>query len=583
MLENIEDDCQNINNVNDFLLNNNYFLESNNNYLENSQNNPYYNDFEENMDFSNNLIENYSFNNNSASNNSFKTKFYFSSNSKDISFNNKINRNFFIPVERNFVSINNTIENNPYPNHSPNNLIENYSFQNNFTINQLSNISPFQNHYSEQNNNIHNNYIQNNYIQNTLVHNHSINNIFIQNDYIQNALIENNPAQKIILEKEFFFDDNYSNKNKPDKEFKLLDNKLSVKTTTFKTEISKEEQLKMAPTQYNYKKINNYILPKIKLDEKVIVKYTNCDDVVKLDTNLSNEKYLAIKTRNRKKDNKNATENNIEIGSKKYGEKKGDNLRENRFLGRKKKNRNKDNNNVIENNIKKGNKIFGRKKKGDNSFSNHTEYSEDNIAKKIKVIFHNYSINSINSLLQSVLGEDKINSYIEKIKKIPNNIQPKIENLIKDLDYNKYANIMNKEKDLKFFNMYLKDFFSIDISPQYKNYPRDYNKKIIEEIIEKEKDNKIIIFILTKLKLRDYIDIFLYKKDLGDFENIDKESVDKIMSKFIRVEKLLEEINNLNYKNNYFSKFISLMYNLERWYFFKTARNVNIKKMKNKK
>ena len=82
------------------------------------------------------------------------------------------------------------------------------------------------------------------------------------------------------------------------------------------------------------------------------------------------------------------------------------------------------------------------------------------------------------------------------------------------------------------------------------------------------------MFILNKLTLGDYIDIFLYKKELGDLGELDKESVDIIMSKFVRVENLLEEIEkkNLNYENNYFSKFISLMYNLERWYFFKKPK-----------
>ena len=218
-----------------------------------------------------------------------------------------------------------------------------------------------------------------------------------------------------------------------DKEFKLLNNKLSGKSTTFKTEIPKDKVLKDAPIQYNYNKIKNEILPKTELPEKSKEKYINCDEVVNLDIKLSDETFLSPKRRNR------------------------------------------DNNNAIRDNIEEGSKKCGRKKKGDNSNSYHNAYSDNNIVKKIKNKIPKYCLNFVNSIFQIVLGEDKIKSYLIKENLNNNIIKPKLENLLKDLDSKKYADIMNREIDLAFFKMSIKDFLSIDISPIYSNYPKNFN------------------------------------------------------------------------------------------------------------
>ena len=286
-------------------------------------------------------------------------------------------------------------------------------------------------------------------------------------------------------------------------------------------------QTLMPPVQYNYEKIKKEILPKLNLVKEIKDKFINSDNLKELEYKMCDEVFLGPKKRNRNKNDKN----------------------------------------------KETIKKIGRKRKNDNSFSNHNKDSHDNIVKKIKAKILGYLLIFVNSILKSVLEENKIKYYISLIKKVQYDKDLIIEDLIKDLDYNKIVNETKREKNLNFLKLPLKDFLSNEISPKFSTYSRDSNKKVINEIIKTEKDNKIISFILNDLTLGNYIDIFLYKKELQDFGKLDEEDIDKIMDKFNRIDYLLNEIGQLNNENNYFSIFISIIYNIERWFFIKKERN----------
>ena len=286
-------------------------------------------------------------------------------------------------------------------------------------------------------------------------------------------------------------------------------------------------QILMPPVQYDYEKIKKEILPKLNLVKEIKDKFINSDNLKELEYKMCDEVFLGPKKRNRNKNDKN----------------------------------------------KETIKKIGRKRKNDNSFSNHNKDSHDNIVKKIKAKILGYLLIFVNSILKSVLKENKIKYYISLIKKVQYDKDLIIEDLIKDLDYNKIVNETKREKNLNFLKLPLKDFLSNEISPKFSTYSRDSNKKVINEIIKTEKDNKIISFILNDLTLGNYIDIFLYKKELRDFGKLDKEDIDKIMDKFNRIDYLLNEIGQLNNENNYFSIFISIIYNIERWFFIKKERN----------
>ena len=288
-----------------------------------------------------------------------------------------------------------------------------------------------------------------------------------------------------------------------------------------------ENNQKLPPTQFLFEDIKNKFLSKININNLIKEKFVKTDNLSDLQNKMSDKEFIGPKKRNRDKPN--------------------DGIRE----------------------AKKA----GRKKKDDTANDSlHNKDSQDNIIKKIKAKIITNLLIFINSILNSFLSPGKIKSYIRIIKKLPEDKEPEYEDLLKDLDYNKTVNETKKERNLDFLKMPLKDFLSIDISPKFSCYSPNSNKIVIDEILKNEKNNKIIMFLLNDLTLSDYIDIFLYKKELREFGKLDELTINLIMTKFTRVDKLLEEIYKLNNKNNYFSIFISIMYNFERWYFIKKER-----------
>ena len=74
------------------------------------------------------------------------------------------------------------------------------------------------------------------------------------------------------------------------------------------------------------------------------------------------------------------------------------------------------------------------------------KHTPDNIIKKVKAAIFKYTLSFLNNILKENLEKN--------VKLLP-------------LDY-KYVNNLQKEQDLNFLNMNLKDLFSKEISPKYK-------------------------------------------------------------------------------------------------------------------
>ena len=216
----------------------------------------------------------------------------------------------------------------------------------------------------------------------------------------------------------------------------------------------------------------------------------------------------------------------------------------------------------------------GRKKIDDHSNSNHNKESQDNIIKKIKSKLFEYLLKFINSLLNIILKNNLKNFNHNKCKR------EEKEQLIKKIEYKTIVDDTQRKNNLKFLKMPLKDLFSNNISSKYRTKNKNLNKNIINELLSKEKDNEIIMLVLN-MTFGDWLDIFLYKKELSELKlfNIDNYKIKIISDSFERIDKLLDEIYNLNFGNNYFSSFVYLIYNYERWFFIKQGR----KRRNNKK
>ena len=172
-----------------------------------------------------------------------------------------------------------------------------------------------------------------------------------------------------------------------------------------------------------------------------------------------------------------------------------DNLR---LTGRKKKREDFEYDNDIEDEDDKKKKKRGREKKNANRFEVHNKMCPDNIMKKVKASIFNFILYFLNNLLSSA---DKTYS-LSNVQLLP-------------LDY-KFINRLKKEQEFEFLNMSLKDLFSKDISPKYKKekYSKDFNKKIIENILNKS-INETISFAFN-MTLRDWLNLFTLKKSVQD-------------------------------------------------------------------
>ena len=288
-----------------------------------------------------------------------------------------------------------------------------------------------------------------------------------------------------------------------------------------------KENKEILPPLYLYDKIKDDIFPKMDLKEEIKESFIRSENILNLEKSLSDETYYSKKTRKR-----GLNKSNEEIKKKR-----------------------------------------GRKKNDEPSDALHNKDSADNIIKKIKSKIFKYLLMFINDLLNSLKEKNKNKIIVNKNEKL----SEKEKKIIKKIDYKTIVNDMKRKNNLAFLKMSLKEFLSNQISSKYSTLSKDLNKSTINEILNKEKENIIIKYIFN-LTFGDWIDIYTYKKEITDFGNIDIESIKEIEKKFKKVESLLEEIYNLNYGNNYFSFFISLLYNFERWFYVKQSRE---KKEKN--
>ena len=317
---------------------------------------------------------------------------------------------------------------------------------------------------------------------------------------------------------------------KKEKRKKELNNTIEIEIYKDNDDSDKERD-NILPEQYLYDKIKNEIFPKMNLKKEIIESFILDENLQILEKNLSEDTNTIKQTRKR--------------GQLKLEEEK--------------------------------NKKKGRKKNNEPSDGKHNKDSQDNIIKKIKSKLLDYLLKFINNLLNTLL-KIKLNLFTQ----IGKNENLEKEKIIKKIDYKKIVDDMKRENNLNFLKMNLKELLSNDISSKYSTYSKDINKKIIDEILIKENDNKIIILVFN-LTFIEWIDIFTYKKEIKDIKALNilnNESKNIINNTFERADKLLEEIYQINNERNYFSRFVSILYNYERWFLIKKGRQ---RKDKNEK
>ena len=206
----------------------------------------------------------------------------------------------------------------------------------------------------------------------------------------------------------------------------------------------------------------------------------------------------------------------------------------------------------------------------------------DNILSKIINLINLSLLNFINKLIRSLYSKEEIKKILEQLNLLKKISEKDLKEVIKNNDYEFRYELTKKDEKLKLLNWTLKDYFSTNISSKFK-YPINYNKLVIEKILEEKTNKDIFEFILNDLLIIDWLEIFLYKKDLSElkkFSLLNDDKKDKIEKNLERVDKYInDKYINKYFKNdkNYYHCFILIIYNLKRYLINKEARNRNKK------
>lgn len=217
----------------------------------------------------------------------------------------------------------------------------------------------------------------------------------------------------------------------------------------------------------------------------------------------------------------------------------------------------------------------GRKLKMDNSNRTHNKYQPDNIIQSIKTTINHSLLFFLNKLINSIYDKTKINQILYQLNLplIKKDRKLKLFKLIKENDYDININNTSKSYNLKFLNFTINNYISNNISRKFKKMPSNFNKLIIKKLLEDEQNNDIFNFIFNYLKIEDWLDIFIYKKEIDDYINnnqLNQIKINKIKENLIRIDDLLLKM----YKDNklYFHCFTLMIYNFKKYFLSKEGR-----------
>ena len=171
----------------------------------------------------------------------------------------------------------------------------------------------------------------------------------------------------------------------------------------------------------------------------------------------------------------------------------------------------------------------------------HDKFASDNIIRKIKAQFYIRIVEYINYEYEQCFkktypGKNNTKKFIQKINASE-------------------SKIIKKNDNLNWFSLKIKDILSADISPKYKKYNSDYNKKQIEKIYKKN-ELKDLIEILEK-SVRD-----IYNKYISNTNEANDEGFKNLEYDINLLRKEMEENEEKNI-NDYIKKYKEFALNLE--------------------
>ena len=114
-----------------------------------------------------------------------------------------------------------------------------------------------------------------------------------------------------------------------------------------------------------------------------------------------------------------------------------------------------------------------------------------------------------------------------------------------------------------------------------KNTSNQFNKSVIEYLCNDNQNKDLFNLIFDQINFEDWLDIFIYKKNINDFSifySLNENKISIIESSLVRIDNLFSKIIG-NEGNIFFTCFLLLIYNYKRFYLIKQGRkNTKIKK-----
>ena len=202
---------------------------------------------------------------------------------------------------------------------------------------------------------------------------------------------------------------------------------------------------------------------------------------------------------------------------------------------------------------KKTNNLLGRKKKNSGEIGLHDKYSENNRVRKFKVIIKDALLDLINSKIK-----ENINLTIligQKEFTVDGLLNIRQDQIIS-------TNVMDNRQLL---DKTIRELFSDEIAQNFRKYPKNYNKLVIDKIYEIDNEEKITSIL--DMKFSDCIKYFRKEQNYMDDERYF--CLKGLEKKF---ENLTIDLTNEGNDEKYIEMLFDLIYNFENIFFAKKSR-----------
>jgi len=202
---------------------------------------------------------------------------------------------------------------------------------------------------------------------------------------------------------------------------------------------------------------------------------------------------------------------------------------------------------------KKTNNLLGRKKKNSGEIGLHDKYSENNRVRKFKVIIKDALLDLINSKIK-----ENINLTIligQKEFTVDGLLNIRQDQIIS-------TNVIDNRQLL---DKTIRELFSDEIAQNFRKYPKNYNKLVIDKIYEIDNEEKITSIL--DMKFSDCIKYFRKEQNYMDDERYF--CLKGLEKKF---ENLTIDLTNEGNDEKYIEMLFDLIYNFENIFFAKKSR-----------